>query len=128
MRRALTSIDVVSTRPTVAAVHELSIVESLVCAVEERVQPARVTSVCLRIGQLSGVATHALRFCFDVCTRDTLLEGARLDIDEVAGRVRCRACGVETSVSSFLEFCPCGSAELEVLAGQDLRLSHVEVS
>jgi hydrogenase nickel incorporation protein HypA/HybF len=107
--------------------HELAVMESIVATVEERVRPARVCRVHLRIGELSGVVPDALRFCFDACAQGTALEGAALEIDEVRGRGRCRLCGDEVALGSFLELCPCGSAELEVIAGNELRVTSVEV-
>jgi len=107
--------------------HELAVMESIVSAVEENVRPARVACVRLQVGQLCGVVPEALRFCFDVCARGTALEGAALEIQEVCGLGRCRRCGVQIAMASFLDLCPCGSAELDVLAGKELRIEEVEV-
>jgi hydrogenase nickel incorporation protein HypA/HybF len=120
-------IDAAKGLPTLRAMHELALIQSIVAAIEERVQPARVDVVRLEIGELAGVSAEALRFCFDVCARGTALEGAVLEIEGVAGRARCRKCGNEVGMASFLELCTCGSAELEVLAGQELRIRNVEV-
>jgi hydrogenase nickel incorporation protein HypA/HybF len=107
--------------------HELAVMESIVTTVEERVGAARVCRLHLQIGALAGVVPDALRFCFEACAQGTALEGAELEIDEVDGRGRCRICGGETALASFLELCPCGSAELEVIAGNELRVTSVEV-
>jgi hydrogenase nickel incorporation protein HypA/HybF len=107
--------------------HELALMESVVAAVEDEVRPARVACVRLQIGRLAGALPEALRFCFDVCARGTSLEGAALEILEVEGRARCRTCGGERTVQSFLDLCPCGSADLEVFAGRELRIHEVEV-
>lgn len=107
--------------------HELAMMESIVDAVEEQVGPARVSCVRLQIGSLTGVVPDALRFCFDVCARGTTLEGARLEIDEIPGRGRCRACGSEMALVTFVDLCPCGSAELEITAGRELRVRELEV-
>jgi hydrogenase nickel incorporation protein HypA/HybF len=66
-------------------VHELALIESLIDAVEEQVKDARVWSVCLEVGRLACAAPEALKFCFEVCTRGTSLEGAELEIVEVDG-------------------------------------------
>jgi hydrogenase nickel incorporation protein HypA/HybF len=107
--------------------HELALMESIVATVEEKVRPARVACVRLQIGRLAGAFPDALRFCFDVCARGTTLEGATLEIDEIEGRARCRRCDAEVVMASFLDLCRCGSAELEVLAGTELRIKEVEV-
>jgi hydrogenase nickel incorporation protein HypA/HybF len=107
--------------------HELALMESIVAAVEERIRPARAARVRLQIGRLAGVMPDALRFCFDVCTRGTGLEGAALEIDEIGGRATCRACGGEIAMESFLDACPCGSFDVDLIAGQELRVKEVEV-
>ena len=107
--------------------HELALMESIVAAVEERIHPARAARVRLQVGRLAGVMPDALRFCFDVCAQGTGLEGATLEIDEIAGRGSCRRCGRELSVSSFIDACPCGSLEIDLVAGQELRVKELEV-
>ena len=108
--------------------HELALMESLVSAVVERVGDARVTRVHLEIGRLAAVAPEAMSFCFDVCARGTSLEGARLEIASIPGRARCRACGGERSIESYVDLCDCGAADLAVLAGEELRIKSVEVA
>jgi hydrogenase nickel incorporation protein HypA/HybF len=108
--------------------HELALMGHIVEAIEERTRPARVVRVSLQIGRLSGAVPDALRFCFDACTRDTALEGAELVIREIPGRALCRDCGEELLLDSFLDLCTCGSASLDVVAGQELRIQSVEVS
>jgi hydrogenase nickel incorporation protein HypA/HybF len=107
--------------------HELAITESMIAAVAERVGPARVARVRLQVGTLAGVVPEALRFCFDVCARGTILEGAALEIDEIPGRGRCRRCGAEIAMASFVDgCCACGSVELDLISGQELRIKNVE--
>jgi hydrogenase nickel incorporation protein HypA/HybF len=56
--------------------HELSIADGIVEHCADRANGARVLRVRLEIGVLSCVTADALRFCFDVCAKDTMLEGA----------------------------------------------------
>lgn len=65
--------------------HELSLMEDLVAAVTSEVGEARVHVVRLEVGRLSGASPEALRFCFDVCTCGTPLEGAAFEIIETLG-------------------------------------------
>lgn len=101
--------------------------ESIIVAVEEKIRPARVARVRLQVGQLAGVIPDALRFCFDVCARGTSLEGAALEIQRIEGRARCRTCGASVAMSTYIDLCPCGSADLDVVAGKELRIKDVEV-
>jgi hydrogenase nickel incorporation protein HypA/HybF len=107
--------------------HELAITEGVVDAVTERLPDARITCVRLEIGALSGVVADSVRFCFDLVTEGTNLQGARLEITETAARCRCLACGREFEPDGPIALCPCGSTGVEVLAGQELEIASVQV-
>ena len=107
--------------------HELAITEGVVDAVTGRLPGARVTCVCLEIGAMSGVVADSVRFCFDLVTEGTNLEGASLEISEPPGLCSCRVCGVNFEPASPIALCPCGSAEVTVLSGQELTITSVQV-
>jgi hydrogenase nickel incorporation protein HypA/HybF len=107
--------------------HELALMESLVTAVEEQVEAPRVVAVHLQVGELTCVAADALRFCFDVCVRGTRLEGAELCIESIPARLRCERCGPVAASEGLAGMCACGSAEVDVLEGRELRVRGVEV-
>jgi hydrogenase nickel incorporation protein HypA/HybF len=109
-------------------VHELSIAQSIVEMVGEYAGEARVHRLTLVIGRLSGVMPDALRFCFDVCTEGTVLEGAILEIIEPSGRGRCPDCGREQEVTSLFETCVCGATGLDCIAGDELRIKEMEMA
>lgn len=114
-------------RAYVAAMHELALAESLVERILETVEASSVRVVRLEVGRLSLVVPAALTFCFEVVTRGTGLEEAILEIHEIAGVGRCRSCGEEVGVEGPILCCPCGSFDLEILRGNELRLKEVEV-
>ena len=107
--------------------HELAIAESVIDAVTARTGPATVRTVRLEVGRLAGVATEALRFCFEAAAADTPLSGAMLDIVEPPGLARCETCGTEFTVDDLVLLCPCGSADVRVVTGQELRILSAEV-
>jgi hydrogenase nickel incorporation protein HypA/HybF len=113
--------------PTVESVHELAITESIVDAIVEKIGDGPVAAVRLEIGRLSGVVTDSIRFCFGIVADGTGLAGARLDIDEPPGRAYCRDCRREFALDDPIMLCDCGSADLEILAGRELRIVSVEV-
>lgn len=108
--------------------HELSITQSLIDAVLDRTGERTVTAVNLRVGPLSGVLPDAMRFCFDIASAGTPLEGASLRIDEPQGLARCRSCDDEFELADLILLCHCGSADVEVLRGRELMLLSVEVA
>lgn len=90
----------------------------------------RVHRIVLRIGALSGVEPEALRFAFDVVTRDTPAEGSTLEIDAVPVRAYCIACAAEfTSEADFVFSCPrCGQFSGDLRQGRELELAQIEMS
>ncbi|GAB2570881.1 hydrogenase maturation nickel metallochaperone HypA/HybF [Kribbella endophytica] len=107
--------------------HELAVTESVVDAIVEKIGDGPVAAVRLEIGKLSGIVADSVRFCFEVVAQGTGLQGARLDIDEPSGRAYCRTCGDEFGLDEPILLCPCGSADLDILSGEQLRIISVEV-
>ncbi|HEV7419649.1 MAG TPA: hydrogenase maturation nickel metallochaperone HypA [Mycobacterium sp.] len=108
--------------------HEMALTQSVVEAVCEHAAGRRVSSVRLEIGALCAVVPDAMTFCFELATEDTVAAGARLDLDVTPGIARCRSCDAEFELRDLFLLCPCGSADIEVLAGRDLRILSMEVS
>lgn len=107
--------------------HELAITQDIVDLVVRRVPDRRVVAVRVRVGRFSGVVPEAMEFCFDLAATGTRLEGARLDLERVPGRVACRSCGQERDVPDPLLLCPCGSTDVAVVTGEELTVSAVEL-
>ncbi len=108
--------------------HELSIANGIVEICAERAEGARVVRVRLEIGRLAAVLPDAVRFCFDVCARNTVVEGAALEIVETPGRALCRDCGREVPLAQLVGRCACGSANLRVIAGEELKIKEMELA
>lgn len=89
---------------------------------------AGITAVTVRVGDLAGVAPEALEFAFEALCAGTNAAGARLVIERVPMRARCRVCGRETEPEPDLVLwcAECGTP-LEVLAGQELLVESLEI-
>jgi hydrogenase nickel incorporation protein HypA/HybF len=109
------------------AMHELSLTRSVVAICSERAQGAKVRRVTLEIGELAAVLPESVRFCFDICAQGSPLEGALLEIVEVAGAAICRDCGGAVALHELYGRCGCGSANLRLVAGEELRIKEMEV-
>jgi hydrogenase nickel incorporation protein HypA/HybF len=111
--------------------HEMSLAESIVQIVEDTARQhggGRVRSVTLEVGELAGVELEALRFCFDAVTRSSLAEGAALVVEQPSGQAWCMPCGGSVTVSSLTDPCPdCGSHQLQVTGGRELRVREIEM-
>jgi len=112
-------------------VHEMSLTESIVeIALEEaRKQGARkVTRVFLDVGALSHVEPEALEFCFSAVAAGTAAEGAKLEIDRIAGAGWCLDCERTVALAERFGACPqCGCYRVQMTAGDELKIREMEI-
>ncbi len=107
--------------------HELGITQEIIEIVSRRAEDSKVNRVVLEIGKLSAVLPDAIRFCFEICAEGTVVEGAELEIIEVPGLARCRACGGDVVLERPFGRCDCGATDLEWRSGDELRILEMEV-
>ena len=111
--------------------HEMSLCEGVLQILEENARSQgyeRVKTVWLEIGGLSGVEIEAMRFGFDAVTRGTLADQAKLEIIQVPGEAWCMQCAKTVSVEQRFDACPdCGSYQLQVTGGEEMKIKELEV-
>ena len=111
--------------------HELSITRNVLDIVikhAEQAEAQRVRAINLVVGDLTGFVDDSIQFYFDMLSPDTLAEGARLNIQRIQPRVRCRACGEEFIPQDFNWACPkCLAIGGDVLSGREFMVESIEV-
>lgn len=109
--------------------HELSIAQNIFALVKENVDDdAHVKNVYLKLGDISGVIPDSLEFCFDVITKGTELEEAKLIIEKIPVTAKCNKCVLEFSVENLFFLCPeCGSSDIKILTGTDMQVTEIEI-
>lgn len=111
--------------------HEMSLAESVLGAIEDAARAQRFTAVKtvrLEIGRLAAVELDALRFAFDVVKRGGIADGAQLEIVDVPGAAWCMRCCDTVPLAARGDACPrCGSFQLQVNGGDELRIKELEV-
>ncbi len=112
--------------------HEVGLMENALAIAlnyAKRNQANRIHKMTLRVGTCSGVEPNALRFAFDVVTRNTIAETAQLEIETYPTRCYCTACRTEFEPIDFGYECPyCQTWSREILQGRELELAALEVS
>jgi hydrogenase nickel incorporation protein HypA/HybF len=110
--------------------HEMSIAGSMLEAVraEAARHNAHVLAVGVKIGELAGVDSESLLFCFDALVQDTDLAPLSLQIERLPWRNRCRQCAQDFAVQEYRTECPqCGSPDTEAAGGQELEFAYMEI-
>jgi hydrogenase nickel incorporation protein HypA/HybF len=110
--------------------HEMSLAESVLRIIEDEARAQslrRVHSVTLEIGRLAAVEPEAMRFAFAAVMRDTLADGAQLEMVEIPGQGVCADCGATVEMDEPLALCPqCGSGRVHVTGGNRIRVLELE--
>ncbi|MES9871327.1 MAG: hydrogenase maturation nickel metallochaperone HypA [Sedimenticola sp.] len=112
--------------------HEMSLCEGILQVLEQNATEqgySKVKTVWLEIGELSGVEIEAMRFGFDAVMKNTLADGARLEIIPLPGQAWCMQCAKNVHVKQRFDECPdCGSYQLQVTGGDEMRIKELEVA
>lgn len=111
--------------------HEMSLCEGVLQVLEDEAKRqhfSKVKTVWLEIGAMSGVEVEAMRFCFDAVIRHTLADDAKLEIIKIPGEAWCLQCAQTVTVQQRFDACPhCGSYQLQVTQGDEMRIKELEV-
>lgn len=110
--------------------HELSIASNLMDIVKQAVDGqsvSRVTSLRIVIGEMSTVVPDCLTFAFQIMSKGSVAEGARLDFEKKSLIGKCGDCGKEFHVENYVFLCPeCESRNVEILSGREFMLKSIE--
>ena len=108
--------------------HELSIAGAIVATVERHAGGSAVTSVRVRVGRLRQVVPDSLEFCFGMVARESVCEGARLEIEVVPAVLRCAGCGHEWEIREPPFRCPeCAGGDVAAVRGEELEVESIVV-
>lgn len=111
--------------------HELALCQSILAIVESEArghEVHRVRAVRLEVGALACASAEAIAFCFDAVTRDTIAEGATLELVRTPGEAWCLDCGARVAIADRHQPCPkCDGIALSICRGDELRVTEVEV-
>jgi hydrogenase nickel incorporation protein HypA/HybF len=111
--------------------HEIGIASSILESVRtemSRRPEVRVCSVGVRIGELAAIDKDALSFAFEALSRDSPLEGIRLEVEWLLRRQKCLQCGEEFAVRDLDLNCPkCGNTGTTCIGGTELEIAYLEV-
>jgi hydrogenase nickel incorporation protein HypA/HybF len=111
--------------------HEVALMQQTLEIAFEHAAQHRAQGICrlaLRVGNLSGVVPDALSFAFDVLSRGTIAEGAKLEMESVPVICFCPACEQEFAPPDLFYECPrCHQLSTQVRRGQELELAYLEM-
>lgn len=111
--------------------HELSVTENILdiaCKHANQAKAKQVTDIHLVIGRLSSIVDDSVQFYWDLISKETLCEHARLHFKRVPAELLCLDCKHQYQLADELTPCPeCGSARIKVVSGDEFYLDSIEI-
>ena len=97
-------------------------------AAAEKEGAQKIVRVNVVAGELRGIVSLQLTFCFDMLAEETIAKDAYLNMEIIPVRGSCRECAETFIVQDYVYQCPrCGSRDVQTVGGTELRVSDIEV-
>ena len=111
--------------------HELPISMDIMSIVLEHATEAgaaRVKSINLTVGQLSGFVPECIELQMQILSKGTIAEGAGIAFNLPPASLHCRSCSKDYNPRDIDVICPdCGSLQFDVLSGRECLVESIEV-
>ena len=113
--------------------HELSIMGNILDIILEyanKNNAKEITKVNLTIGVMSDIIPEWAQNYFDMLSKDTIANNAKLIIEQIPARIKCLDCGEETTIDSKnwdFSCSKCTSGKIELISGRELQVSSIEI-
>jgi len=109
--------------------HELPVAQNILDIVIQNAGDAKsVQKINIVIGELSAIIGDSVQFYWDLISKDTIAEGAKLNFEIVKTKFLCNDCNSEYSPSTEgFECINCKSMNVKIIAGKEFQLSSIEV-
>ena len=111
--------------------HELPVTESVLEIALRHAKGAgaeRITNIYLVIGQLSSIVDDSIQFYWDIVSKDSLAQGAKLHFRRIPTEIECLDCHHLYQPGRELACCPnCGSCQVKVIKGEEFFLEAIDI-
>ncbi len=111
--------------------HEIGIMEqTLEIAIQNaQAQNAnKIEKITMEIGKISGVVPEALKFAFDVVSKNTIAENATFIINNIPIICYCDSCQQNFYPQEWFFECPnCLEFSNNIIQGKEIKLLSVEI-
>lgn len=82
----------------------------------------------LKISEIMSIVPECVNFYFNVLSKGTIAENAKLEIELIPTMGKCMSCKKEFLVEDLAFICPdCLSRDVEMISGRELTIVSMEV-
>lgn len=121
--------------------HEVSVVADLMTSIKkelERYDVISVKSVTLIVGKLTNLGKEQMEFAYEIMSKDSILEGSQLIIEEEDIGVTCEGCGYSGPVKVMemgeelhyqvpILSCPECNGTVKIVSGKSCCVKSLEI-
>ena len=111
--------------------HEFGLMKNIVDIAQEFAinnGAQKVTKIIVDMGEISGGVPQFLSFYFEPCTKNTIMEGAELQINLIPAMGKCKQCFKTFNLLENDFMCPlCNTDGWELISGKELNIKGIEV-
>lgn len=111
--------------------HEYPITQQIIKIAEKYCVEAnaeKVTKVSLVVGEYSGFVGDSIQMYFDVISKETLCDGATIEMEYIKPKLKCPSCGNIFPKVSMTFACPeCGEDGEPTEIGKEFYIKEIEV-
>ena len=97
----------------------------------------KITEVLLEIGELTLIVPELLQRSFEMATKGSMAEGAKLVITMTPGKIKCRECGKNSEVTltkdaqltglQLFQCSHCQSNNTEIVEGKKANVKNIKI-
>ena len=111
--------------------HELALTESIInIAVDEakKYNAGKVLEIKIKVGEMSGVIPELIQEYFNIASRGTIADSAKLTVEYVPVMVECLDCKNVSKIDKLHFKCPvCSSTNIKLKTGREFYVDSMEV-
>ena len=110
--------------------HEVSLMKSMVDILDEEIRSSEVGEVKiihLEVGKLRYIVPEILVSCFERLPKNEKLKTARINLEILPVKLRCKKCFEETlPEGERFACCKCSSNDFDIIQGNEFRIKAIE--
>jgi hydrogenase nickel incorporation protein HypA/HybF len=110
--------------------HEIRIAKDLseiVLEVAGREKLSVVSKINISFGEMIQIVPDIFDYAFREAVRDTIANGAEVDIEIVPVKLKCKVCNNEFNLNnSFFSCDKCSSQDLDIINGKEMFVKSIE--
>lgn len=109
--------------------HELAITENIISIAVEHAKKSgadKIVSIDLVIGELTNIVDDSVQFYFDIVSKGSPAENAKLNIRRLPSKIKCHNCENIFEPIDMDFYCPsCGELTMEFVQGHEFFIESI---